>query len=250
MDSDPRYIAAELIELEWRRALALSGLPDDNVTLVLCDAELDALRVGSVWMAPNIPTPLSYFFDDRGAWERAARAPIVHRHRISFPARFPTSATALARVGAILAHELHHVVEYEHGGRLGLQLQDVVEFVLAELHGSPLPGAAVNAIPYEADADAAAARYLRSFHKEAIPAILASDDPSPARATEPPLQPTTLQQRTVDFIRTRVKELGRPLHVPTSQTSLLDWLERCSPGAAAIYALDREVIAEILDPPE
>jgi hypothetical protein len=85
------------------------------------------------------------------------------------------------------------------------------------------------------DANAAGASCLRRFYPEALPVILASDDPSPARPCDPPRDPITLQRHVVAFIQERVKMLQTPLEIPTPYRSLADWLEALSPGAAAIW---------------
>ncbi|MEJ7791997.1 MAG: hypothetical protein WKF65_08520 [Gaiellaceae bacterium] len=156
------------------------------------------------------------------------------RHRITFARHVSFAKCPPERVGAILAHELHHVHEWENGGAPALKLGSIVEHVIARRFGTSPPGIVMTQSPTEVDAHAAATRFLRAHYPRSIMEILASDDPAPARATAPPADPDTLLRRTLEFLFPLVATLTAPLPTPPGKT-FPAWLEEVAPGSAVIW---------------
>jgi hypothetical protein len=110
-------------------------------------------------------------------------------------------------IAAAMRHELEHSHQLEEFGATLQQRHAVAKEVLAEHAGDAgqLAGAAAlyNAIPMEADANAAAATFARNmFGDDRINALIHGEDPDAAlfRPTQPPGPLDTLLDRMGQFI--------------------------------------------------
>jgi len=107
-------------------------------------------------------------------------------------------------LAATLRHELEHTVQLEVLGEILQQLSDDAYSVLIE-HAGGLPGSGVlyHAIPAEADANAAAARFVRDrFGDARIDELVEGGDRDRAamRQQNPPEPLETLRDRMQDFV--------------------------------------------------
>ncbi len=116
-------------------------------------------------------------------------------------------------IAALIRHELEHNLQFQVHGAVLQRLHDRALNVLVQ-HAGGLPGsgALYNAIPMEADANAAASRFVRKrYGDERIYSLIRAEDKDAAafRSTAPPLPLHSLRQRMKAFIETEGPELAR-----------------------------------------
>jgi hypothetical protein len=179
-------------------AIEHAGFAPDRVKVWTCTGgERDGCR--AIWFKPTMKIDDDRFLSDEQKQE--AELP-EHRdkHRIAIFHDAPIAADlASALMGALLRHELEHARQFDVAGVTTLDIHDNLLQPAIQRMAGGLPGSAVfyNFTPLEMDANAAAAQYQRDHHRDAVDAILVSDQSQLARALMPPNDPSTLLTRTV-----------------------------------------------------
>jgi hypothetical protein len=196
--------ASSSLGVVWGSVVRDAGVGDDAVHLLVLPGE----------PAPGMPKAASYpagriLADEpediiRGAALVEANEPeIVPKQRIAVYAAFDEADPfEVAIVAAKLRHELRH--GEQRLSRRGDEIFALDEFAeqIIQWKVGGLPGGTnlYNLKPVEADANAAAAMYLRDHHADQVGRILDGDDAALARSNTAPGDLDDLPAKTVAFI--------------------------------------------------
>lgn len=200
MDGNLDFKAAA--EAEWEPALADAGFTREQARYWLCRGFGEIGEgTGAKWYVPAMDIDDDVFLSP----EQKADAESDENHLLHRIALFEDhdqenelGDALVAVVGATLRHELEHARQYEAVGKVVIDLDGELDYIIRVKFGG-LPGGAAhyNQKPLEQDANAAAAMYLRQHHPEHVQAILDGPCAHLARSNTPPESPETLLVRTV-----------------------------------------------------
>ncbi|HXS34637.1 MAG TPA: hypothetical protein VN758_12770 [Solirubrobacterales bacterium] len=221
MPIDRRQIL-RAIDAEWPKAVQYAaGLRDQDLSLWKSEKRPQELKdVAAQWFPPEIDPDPPHGFSLR-QYKEATSETMWLRHRIvvhldyDFPDGLERSAVQ-ALLGGLLRHELEHARQYALCPHIFDLFNGLIKPTLFQAFGGSIPGAYLNCVPIELDANAAAASYLRDFHTEHIEAIRTTDCANLTRASSGPQPLDTLLVRMVSFLyvfRGSAEERFQPLAV-------------------------------------
>lgn len=224
--------------VEWREALADAGVDEAECHLITCPGAPVTGYAKAVIFAKG--TILNGAADEGGIVVTAAKLKEanddanVWRHRIAVLEDIDSEdENELAYVAGVLRHEIEHAKQREKNEE-AFGLTDLVRQVvgLVESEDSERYRDLINSSPIEADANAAAARYVRERYAGSVSALMAGPDHYLVDATAPPGDPSTLIRRTVDFLWQFRDICDDPARLPDGR-GFADILESNAPGFGA-----------------
>lgn len=166
----------EVIEREWREALADAEIEARDVRLIVIDRPRPESARLAVWHAPDeFVLPGGELVDEE--LDRANADGCKEHHRVILWRDFPLTEIGVAIVAGWMRHELEHARQWNALGATIFELDGFLTSVVLEKVGSAggSGGAAAyyNFKPVEQDANAAASMYLRRRYADRVENVLA-----------------------------------------------------------------------------
>lgn len=193
-----------VVATQWQLGLAEAGIGEADAHLLAVDGRApDDEPKAACYPAGRV------LVDEPGdmlrgpALEEANSSTVINKQRIAVYADFDEDdPLELAMLGGKLRHELRHAEQRLHpvGPELFSLAELADEIARVKVGGLPKGALLYNLMPIELDANAAAARFLRTHHGALVADILRGDDAVLARSNTPPEAIADLPAKTVAFM--------------------------------------------------
>lgn len=216
--------AEDFIVAEWEAALADAGAPELDFHLIVCSGaavtgypKAVAFRPGDILEGDEAEGGVVV---EAGKLAEANHPAVLRRHRVAVLEDIdPDDQLDLAFLAGVIRHEIEHAKQRDVADE-AFDLQGLVGAIVNVACGGDKEQyrELINSSPLEADANAAAAAFLRRRYPAAIPGLLDGGDRYLAYVAETPGHPDTLIQRTVDFLWQFANICNDPLRLPLGST--------------------------------